>query len=1096
MKTKKLNKKGFTLIELLVVISILSLVLSISMYIIIGTLSNARENTYKITINEVEKAAESYLKENSDELVFIKGNGNVEYQCVSVKDLIDYGFLNNDVTKSIIDDEENTIDIDNSIYVERNTSSKVIEKTVYIKNIDDNVQNICTYSAAVKGNISFSLNPLNDWSKSKSVDILYTLKNVQDKSNYRYEYIYSDNENNTINEKSSNNSRENISATKNGNVYADIKNISDNSIIVAKNQVINKIDNDGPIVKLLNDSENFKYVDNKVTIPLSIKDCEDGNCSGLKPYSSDELNNIISSGKIVIKSNDNVLNDDVVLVKDKDVYNIIINTLDNTGSASIEVAANTFVDSVVDDVKNGNENIVLHVNWSSVIYNISYNLNNGTHGVDYPNNAIYDEIVSISNPRKTITITGDANGTGATIGNSTSKNQTFKGWISSSIDTGAKTGQSSDQMIDWDGSSTRDEYFKNLKQNDNDTVTLEANWATETMQLPTVNKNGYVCKWYSSPGNTGGSEIGESGANYNLSNNTSTDITVYARCTQTTYTLTYNCKENGGTTNNMSQQYESNSNIDLTKSCTKSGWKHIGWNTDKDAHVGLSSYSMPKSNSTLYAIYKKDIVITFDTNGSGETLKHETAGTSSTALNVSCTAYNKTGCNIRTPLISEISGKPFYYSTSKTDTTYWDKTPNGETHWYQNSPTGSIITENKTFYVVYKKHTVTFYKNDADKIGGSTDSSISISCIYTPGKSKEPVTSCTLTSPSITKSGNTIVGWGTSSDATNKEFEVNKEIKVTSNGSYYAIFYKTLKFTFYANGSGATLKHGSNSSLDKLEVSCNSYNDRGCSIITPEISGTLNYYSTSKTDTTYFDKTPSGETHWWNGYSTGVQKSNKTLYIVYKKHTVTFNKNGADAIGATSISCVHTPGTSDEPINSCTVVSPSITPGSGYSTVGWNTSSSATTSTWNVGVAKSISSNSTYYAIRKADPPTSYNAYFTKGTSGYWTKSGWSGNQYTLTYTGTYSISNIVASNSCALKGWYVQETGSLYHYNIDYRDNGRHLTAQWKCDSSLSYNGPCYCSKNTDCVSANGVEMETQCYNGECRWRKNASSPIWAMCF
>ena len=88
------------------------------------------------------------------------------------------------------------------------------------------------------------------------------------------------------------------------------------------------------------------------------------------------------------------------------------------------------------------------------------------------------------------------------------------------------------------------------------------------------------------------------------------------------YTLTYNYTENGGTKTNETSNFEYYDDVDLTKIGIKEGYTFVGWNTDKNAHVGLKKYKMPKENKTLYAIYKKDITITYEKdNGVGSLSK-------------------------------------------------------------------------------------------------------------------------------------------------------------------------------------------------------------------------------------------------------------------------------------------------------------------------------------------------------------------------------------------------------------------------------------------------------------------------------------------
>ena len=90
---------------------------------------------------------------------------------------------------------------------------------------------------------------------------------------------------------------------------------------------------------------------------------------------------------------------------------------------------------------------------------------------------------------------------------------------------------------------------------------------------------------------------------------------------------------------------------------------------------------------------------------------------------------------------------------------------------------------------------------------------------------------------------------------------------------------------------------------------------------------------------------------------------------VYK---IVFKKGTADTIGgvATDIEKLCTA----EKSKTCSVTSPSVEK-NGYEIIGWNTSNSATTSSWNVNTSKSISTNSTYYPITKLNTYTvSYNA--------------------------------------------------------------------------------------------------------------------------
>lgn len=71
------------------------------------------------------------------------------------------------------------------------------------------------------------------------------------------------------------------------------------------------------------------------------------------------------------------------------------------------------------------------------------------------------------------------------------------------------------------------------------------------------------------------------------------------------YTLRFNC--NNGNSYRDTAEYKAGESVDLSRSCTKSGYTFVGWNTDKSATTGLDEYIMPSNDVTLYAIYKNEL---------------------------------------------------------------------------------------------------------------------------------------------------------------------------------------------------------------------------------------------------------------------------------------------------------------------------------------------------------------------------------------------------------------------------------------------------------------------------------------------------------
>ena len=79
-------------------------------------------------------------------------------------------------------------------------------------------------------------------------------------------------------------------------------------------------------------------------------------------------------------------------------------------------------------------------------------------------------------------------------------------------------------------------------------------------------------------------------------------------------TVTYDYATNGGASaTKTSAQFKGGQGVDLSPTATFTTWEFVGWNTNKDAQEKLDSYTMPESNTTLYAIFKKKCTLTFYT---------------------------------------------------------------------------------------------------------------------------------------------------------------------------------------------------------------------------------------------------------------------------------------------------------------------------------------------------------------------------------------------------------------------------------------------------------------------------------------------------
>ena len=192
---------------------------------------------------------------------------------------------------------------------------------------------------------------------------------------------------------------------------------------------------------------------------------------------------------------------------------------------------------------------------------------------------------------------------------------------------------------------------------------------------------------------------------------------------------------------------------------------------------------------------------------------------------------------------------------------------------------------------------------------------------------------------------------------------------------------------------------------------------------------------------------------------------------VYK---IVFKKGTADTIGgvATDIEKLCTA----EKSNTCSVTSPSIEK-NGYEIIGWNTSNSATTSSWNVNTSKSISANSTYYPITKLNTYTvSYNANGGSGAPASQTKT--TNNNLTLSSVKPTRV-------GYTFQGWGTSSsaTTATYQPGGTYSDNKSiTLYAVWKINKvNIKF------STNSGTVQTSSTNASGNIY----KWKQDSSGVV-----
>ena len=328
---------GFTLVELLAVIAILGIVVSITVFVSIKSINKAKEKSYKTTINNIERMAGTYLEENGDRLFYISKNdgSNIEYQCITIENLIDGGYFKKDVLNSQVSKDDKVKESD-YVYLERNGITKSVIKNVYVLNGEDN--DICTDAVKAESDISFLVVPL-EWSKTKEITITYKLKNANNINDYGYEYSYN---NDKIELISDSGDLKKVKILGNGTLIGVIKYLGEESY--SKELVINKIDIVGPVISLGNNMKG--YVKEKTDVYLKVSDAEIG-----------VDNNSFTKDDMVVMVGDKELSQDnlTLTVDNNDSFKLVINNKMLDGNVKVKIKAG----GVLDKLGNGNDEVIL-----------------------------------------------------------------------------------------------------------------------------------------------------------------------------------------------------------------------------------------------------------------------------------------------------------------------------------------------------------------------------------------------------------------------------------------------------------------------------------------------------------------------------------------------------------------------------------------------------------------------------------------------------------------------------------------------------------------------------------------------------------------
>ncbi|MBR0431895.1 InlB B-repeat-containing protein, partial [Candidatus Saccharibacteria bacterium] len=510
-----------------------------------------------------------------------------------------------------------------------------------------------------------------------------------------------------------------------------------------------------------------------------------------------------------------------------------------------------------------------------------------------------------------------------------------------------------------------------------------------TITLPTITApSGFtVAGWSTSSTGTSSPTYTSGQANVTLTSGTA----IYAQSYKASKTLTATTQKNvssatgtatssscviakvyNGATQNTSCNVTLPSNPYTLTAWTFNGWVNAGSSTTTTTTSGSAAGgSMSISgNVNIVATWKKDVTltvsVTFDKNGGSA--DRSSSGTKTVTLYNGSTTLSSTNVSVTSPTCTTRS---YYtclgYNTSSTATSSsWNASTAKNISVSGTVAIGeATFTDTPVYYHVWQgdTHTITFKSYDGNTTYGTQD------FVYGTATNIRAYNASSgwTTAPSA-PSGKSFYGWASSANSTTRTYTNSQSINnLTSNTTVYAIWQKaavTYTATTQKNVSSAT-GTGTTAQCTIAAVYNGSTQSTSCNVVLPSNPYTLTAWTfngwvnagSSTTTTTTSGTAASG--------SMSIS-GNVNIVATWKKDvtltaSVTFYKNGGSAdrsaSGTKTVTLYN--GSTTVSATNVSVTSPTCTSRGGYVCLGYNTSSTATSSSWNVSTAKNMSVSGT-----------------------------------------------------------------------------------------------------------------------------------------
>ena len=670
-------------------------------------------------------------------------------------------------------------------------------------------------------------------------------------------------------------------------------------------------------------------------------------------------------------------------------------------------AESTF-STLVSGAQSPTSNMTLYAKWTANTYTLTYTYNGATGG------------------NGTTSATFTSGGSAITLPTPIRTGYTFAGWYAestfSTLISGAQSPTADATLYaKWTANTYTITYNYNGATGGNGTTSATFTSGGSAVTLPTPTKTGYTfAGWYAESIFTNLVSGPQS---------PTADVTLYAKWTANTYTLTYTYNGATGGNGTTSATFTSGGSAITLPTPTKTGYTFAGWFAESTFNTQVSGPQSPTADATLYAKWTANTyTLTYNyngaTGGNGTSSATFTSGGSAITLPTPTKAgYTFAGWFAESTFNTQVSGP----QSPTADATLYAK-------WTANT------------------YTITYSYN------GATGGNSTLTSSFTSG-------STAITLPTPTKTGYTFAGWYSEALLTNL---VSGPQSPTADATLYAKWTAntyTLTYTY----NGATGGNGS---------STGSYTTGGSAITLPTPTKTGYTFAGWFAESTFSTQVSGTQT----------PLADATLYAKWTaiNYTLTYNTNNATSGSAPTDATNYNIGG-----NAVVAGNTGSLARTGYSFAGWTLAADGSGTVYQSGQALAFgAANQTLYAKWSADTYTiTYNtngatgtqanasdSYTTGGTAvtlsavgtmaktGY-TFSGWSTSAAGSVLSGTFTTtSNVTLYAIWAVRSIAVTygkgsaSSASFISFPANTSGNyGTRITLSNNIDSSVSYSSSTY---------------------------------------